>query len=131
MSAVETINRTRRAVRRGGFSLIELIAVIVILAILSATAVPTLSAITVNRQRQAARQLLRDMTLARQWAVATGTRTWVIFDTGAETWTVKAEDPEEGNFAGAARLKPARNQVDVEGIQVVVRAALTAGRLRD
>ena len=31
----------------------------------------------------------------------------------------------------AARLKPARNQVDVEGIQVVVRAALPAGRLHD
>ena len=79
----------------GGFSLIELVAVLVIVGILAGAAVVTLSSTSDNRATMAAKQLVRDLTFARQRAVATGTPSWIDFDPapGAETWTVKAEDP--------------------------------------
>ncbi len=79
----------------GGFSLIELVTVMVIVGILAGAAVVTLSSTSDNRATMAAKQLVRDLTFARQRAVATGTPSWIDFDPapGAETWTVKAEDP--------------------------------------
>ncbi len=79
----------------GGFSLIELVAVMLIVGILAGAAVVSLSSTTNNRSTMAAKQLLRDLTFARQRAVATGTPSWIDFDpgVGVETWTVKAEDP--------------------------------------
>lgn len=88
----------------GGFSLIELIAVIVVVAILAGTAVPTLSFMTSSRSRMAGRQLLRDVTFARQRAVATGDRSWVVVDVNAETWSILAENPASPGRAGATVL---------------------------
>jgi type II secretory pathway pseudopilin PulG len=82
--------------------LIELIAVIVVLGILSAVAVPSLTSLGDTRERMAAHVLLRDLTFARQYAVATGTTTWVVFDASAETWQVLAEDPLSPGRAGAS-----------------------------
>ena len=87
-----------------GFTLIELVAVIVIIAVLAAVAAPALDSLSDTSATMAARTLLHDLTFARQRAVATGTVTWVVFDTGAETWSVLAEDPDNPGRAAAAVL---------------------------
>jgi len=92
---------TRRPHKVGGFTLLELIAVMVIVAILAAVAVPTVGSIGNTRGAAAGRQLLRDLTFARQHATATGTRTWVVFDVSSETWSVLAEDPSSPGRSSA------------------------------
>jgi prepilin-type N-terminal cleavage/methylation domain-containing protein len=94
----------RRPQRGGGFSLFELIAVMVVIGIMAGTAVVTLSTTTSNRSVVAAKQLLRDMTFARQRAVATGTRSWVSFNTAAHSWTVLVEDPDMPGRVNASIL---------------------------
>ena len=90
MTAIDASRATTRRPRTGGgFSLIELVAVMVIVGILAGAAVVTLSSATDNRATMAAKQLVRDLTFARQRAVATGTPSWIDFDPapGAETAT--------------------------------------------
>jgi prepilin-type N-terminal cleavage/methylation domain-containing protein len=94
-------NYDRRFARSGGFSLIEIVAVMSIVGILAVAAVPTLARLGDARASLAARQLLKDMTLARQFAVATGIRAWVTFDAAAETWSVLEEDPASPGRSGA------------------------------
>jgi prepilin-type N-terminal cleavage/methylation domain-containing protein len=98
-----TLKSPRRRSHRvnGGFTLIELIAVIVVLAILAGAAVPTLTVINSSRSAMAGKQLLRDLSFARQRAVATGTRCWVVVNANTETWSVLAENPVSPGRAGA------------------------------
>ena len=98
------IRWTRHLKADGGFTLIELIAVMVIVAVLAAAAVPSLEAMGDTRSTMAARQLLRDITFARQRSVATGAPTWVVFDASAQTWSVLGEDPAALGRAGASTL---------------------------
>jgi prepilin-type N-terminal cleavage/methylation domain-containing protein len=128
MPAQVTASATRRPSRGDGFTLIELVAVMVIVAVLAAVAVPSLDAIGQTRAAMAARQLLRDLTFARQRAVATGTVSWVVFDPDAETWSVLGEDPAAPGRAGAALLTdPATGRNHVQqldagsfvGVQIV------------
>lgn len=87
-----------------GFTLVELTAVIIVVAILSGVAAATLGAVTGNRSAVAAKQLLFDVTFARQRAVATGTRTWVVFDADADTWSLLEENPAAPGRAGATAI---------------------------
>ncbi len=83
----------RSGFRVGGFTLMELLAVLVLLAIISAVVVPTLSSVGATRQAAAASRLLRDVQLARQRAVARGVRTWVVIDAEAQQYALFIEDP--------------------------------------
>jgi len=94
----------RRASRCGGFTLVELIAVLLIVAILAAAAVPALDSVQRSRQVVAARMLLHGLTFARQHAVATGVRTWVVVDVGNQTWRILAENPLAPGRGGAIAL---------------------------
>ncbi len=71
----------------------ELVAVMTVMGIVAATAVVSLSTTTAKRSSMAGRQLQRDMTFARQRAVATGTVSWLDFETNAGAWTVRVENP--------------------------------------
>lgn len=102
--SIRTTARARRSWTSGGFTLVELVAVLVVTAILAATAVPALGTLADTRRGLAASGLRRDLTLARQRAVATGTRSWVIFDVNAETWSLLVEDPSSPGRAGAVAL---------------------------
>ena len=97
-------NAPDRRTRSGGFTLVELIAVLVVVSILAAVSVPTLSSLGDTRASMAARHLARDLSFARQRAVATGTRTWVLFDTAAESWEILGEDPDNPGRANATAL---------------------------
>ena len=107
VSAHAIISGTRRPQRGGGFTLIELLAVPVIVAVLAAVAVPTLDTMGDTRAAMAGRQVLGDLTFARQRAVATGTVSWVVFDPDGETWSVLSEDPTAPGRAGATVLNDA------------------------
>ena len=86
-------HESRRLSGGGGFTLLEVTAVMVVLGIVAATAIVSLSSTTGKRSAMAARQLQRDMTFARQRAVATGTRSWLDFETNTGAWTVRVENP--------------------------------------
>lgn len=95
---------------RRGFTLIELIAVLLIVAIIAATAAPAMSGLGDTRAAMAAKHMLRDLAFARQRAVATGTPTWVVIDTAGQTWTILTEDPDNPGRSNATTLPdPATN----------------------
>src|SRR6185503_7257913 len=94
----------RPRISDGGFTLIELITVIVIAAILAGVTVPTLSGLGSARSGMAGKQILRDLTFARQRSVATGVVSWVVFNSGTGTWSILAENPASPGRAGATIL---------------------------
>ena len=96
--------RTRRPSGDGGFTLIEVVALLVLASVLAAAAVANLDRLSNTQASVASRQLLRDIAYARQRAVATGTVTWIAFDEAAESWTLLAEDPLNPGRANAVPL---------------------------
>lgn len=107
--------KTRCSGTNGGFTLIELIAVMTITAILAVVSVPALTSLSQTRAAGAAVDLHRSMTFARQHAVSTGTGTWVVFNVGGNNWSVLKEDPLAPGRAGASLMTdPSRGQDYVE-----------------
>jgi prepilin-type N-terminal cleavage/methylation domain-containing protein len=98
------IIQARRARRGGGFTLPEMIVVMSITAILAATAAPSLLNLSTTRSAAAARQLVRDLTFARQRSIATGTGHWVVFNTSTQTWSVLVESTTSPGRSGATAL---------------------------
>ncbi len=100
--------RVRRSVRGGGFTIVEFIAVMVMLTILMGIAVPLLSDMGDTRGAVAARVLLQDLGFAHQHALATGTITWVRFDTTGNTkWEIRAETGAAGKTNAVLLKDPA------------------------
>lgn len=69
------------------FTLIELVAVIVIVGILAAVAIPATSSTMQTRQRSAALLVSRDLRYLQQRALATGASTWATFTFTTNTIT--------------------------------------------
>ncbi len=95
----------RRLTRAGGFTLVELIAVMILIGIMSVTAIPTLSNLADTRKAAGAAQVLRDIHFARQRAVARGTRTWIAFDVDGDSYALYAEDPANPGKANRIALE--------------------------
>jgi len=103
-----------------GFSLVELIAVMVIIGVLAAVAVPAMSTTELTRHAAAARLAASDLRFARQHAVATGTRTWVSFQVASDQWSVQWENPDAPGKSGAQTITdPATEQPMVQRLDTL------------
>ncbi len=99
-------NRYRPALTaapRRAFTLVELVAVIVIVLVLIATAAPNLARTSVT-SRTALRMIQKDLSSARERAIASGRRTWVTFDTSVHSYVVKQESASSPGKAGATAI---------------------------
>lgn len=101
---MRTPGRNSRPRRRSGFTLIELIVVMLIVAIAAATAIPSLANMQGTRRRVASRLVVRDLSYARERALDTGTKTWVVFSTGTNSYSVLQENPASPGRNGAVAL---------------------------
>jgi MSHA pilin protein MshC len=77
--------------RLGGFSLVELVTVLVIIGILAAVAVPAVASFSGSRSAVAAQRIARDLSFARHLATSSGRRTWAVFSVPANSFAVLAE----------------------------------------
>ena len=86
-----------RARRRRGFTLIEILAVVAILALVAALVVPNLGGMRARKLRQEARSIAAHLELARQRAIVTGIphRLWMELDQAEYRLEWLAEDPDE------------------------------------
>ena len=103
------IHRRGRPGEGRGFTLPELIVVLTVTATIAAVVVPSLSSIGSTRRAAAARMIVRDLTYARERALETGTRTWVVFSPGTNSYSVLAENPASPGRAGAITMQDPAN----------------------
>lgn len=94
----------RRSIKDGGFTLVELIAVISLLAVVAAVCVPSLASMGQTRAAAAARQLLHDLSYARESAQTTGLTHWVAFDVAGNRYSLAAETAGSPGHAGALAI---------------------------
>ncbi len=105
------IEHSRRPIPGGGFTLIEMIVVVVLVSVLAVIAIPRVTSFTDTRGAAAGRLIQRDMSFARERAVATGARSWVTFNTATGLCSVLVENPAAPGRAGAVVLTdPATGQ---------------------
>ena len=112
------IHRTQRLIPLGGFTIIELIMVLVILAIIGVLVMRPVSYLSQIRETAASRKLKADIRYAQSYALSSQARTRVAFDIGAAAysfyyesspgvWTVMTDPLTKGNFTvniGAAEF---------------------------
>jgi prepilin-type N-terminal cleavage/methylation domain-containing protein len=100
-----TREQSRRPIAGGGFSLMELVVVIAIMAILSVVAVPAGCFMIVARTGTAGRVMVQDLTYARERAMNSGTPSWVVFSTATDSYSILVENPTTPGRAGAQALE--------------------------
>jgi prepilin-type N-terminal cleavage/methylation domain-containing protein len=99
ISTTIAMGLSRRSILSRGFSLVELIAVIVVLAVLSAVAASRIAVIPSSRGSIGAQLLMRDLAFARDLAVSTGRVHWMEFDLPGQRYTMLAEPSVGGGWA--------------------------------
>jgi type II secretory pathway pseudopilin PulG len=88
----------------GAFTIVELIAVIVVTGIVAGVAIPTLGRVSEARSAGAGRALVQQMSFAREQALNLGNRTWLEFDVGLDRCDVLAEPDGSTGYADAVPL---------------------------
>lgn len=84
--------------------MIELVAVLVVMAILAAVAAPAALSLSAGRPAAAERQVVRDLAYARAHAMTTGRTTWVSFNVATDSYQVLIDDTITPGYASAAAL---------------------------
>lgn len=127
---------SRARVSGRGFSLVELIAVMVIVAILAVTASMSMSGVAGNRQAAAVRQMARDFLWLRERAMSRGVPTWATINAATDQYAffdgltaspgfasaVPATDP-----ATARAFVQSLNAGDFAGVDLVSTTQATIG----
>lgn len=75
--------------RRSGFTLIEILIVVVILAIAAMTAIPMMSSAGSVQIRSAANMVAADLEYAKSMAIARGQNFSVVFDKNTDSYSIK------------------------------------------
>jgi prepilin-type N-terminal cleavage/methylation domain-containing protein len=98
-------------VKSRGFTLIEILAVVAILALVAAFVVPNLGGLRRRALRAEARQIAAQLELARQRAIVTGIphRLWLELDEAEYRLEWLTEDPAEAEVAAAEA------EIDLDG----------------
>lgn len=124
---VNALTKTKSSHTRPGtppgraFTLVELIAVLVLIGIVSATAIPALSTTDRTRHASAARLAAADLKFARQHAVATGLPIWVQFNTAANEWSIKTENSQSPGRTNAQLLiDPATERQMIQNLDTLI-----------
>lgn len=105
-----------------GFTLVEMVLVIIILSIAAMMAIPFATSGTSTQLKSAATIVASDLEYAKSMAISRGKRYWVVFDTGAESYSIQDANgvisnpvgpgPYTVNFAADTRLR----QVDISSV---------------
>ncbi|MBC8218789.1 MAG: prepilin-type N-terminal cleavage/methylation domain-containing protein [Planctomycetes bacterium] len=75
-----------------GFTVIEILIVVVILAIAAMTAIPMISSAGSIQVRSAGNMIAADLEYAKSLAITKGQRFSVVFDTSAESYSIEDQD---------------------------------------
>lgn len=94
----------------GAFTLVELVAVIILVGIMGIAAGVSFNSLPANRRIAAARQIERDLAYARERAMATGIRHWVVFSVPGDSYSILAENPADPGRAGAVTINDTATQ---------------------
>lgn len=108
--------------RSSGFTLVEVILVVVILAIAAMLAIPFATSGASTQLKAAATIIASDLEYAKSMAISRGKRYWVVFDAGTESYRIEDSNgvithpvrpgPYAVNFAADTRL----NRVDISSV---------------
>lgn len=106
-TAGPTLDRARTSSGRG-FSLVELIAVILLVGLLAAVSVPAMTKAAESRAEAGIAQLERDLAGARHLACHSGVRVWTVFSLSGQRYELLAEQPgNPGRVHRSPRTDPA------------------------
>lgn len=99
------MRHSRANSRRAGFTLTELVVVMLIMGVLGAVAVGSIESLSSTRLNAAAHAVTRDLAYARERTMATGTRHWVSFSVADSSYSVLTESATTPGFANATSLR--------------------------
>lgn len=116
-------DRSETSWRCAGFTLIEIMVIVVILAIAALVAIPAFSGAAEMQVRAAAEKLAADMEYAKSLAVTTQQNHKVVFDIGARSYQLRdadnlpVKDPvKRGNFNVVYSQEGRLNQVSIAAV---------------
>jgi len=114
--------KSKIRMQRCGFTIIEILIVVVLIGIAAMIAVPMMSSAATMQIRSAANMIAADLEYAKSMAISRGQNFSVVFDKNAESYSIKQEGSTEPiwhpvkkgfryviNFASDSRL----NRVDI------------------
>ena len=76
-------------IRLGGFTLVEMVIVVIILSIAAMMAIPFATSGTSTQLKAAATIISSDLEYAKSMAISRGQKYWVDFDEGSESYSIK------------------------------------------